>query len=214
MARARTSLILAKLYLPFIAALGQRSKEGKVSIKNLQSELAKIAEQGETLVSIEALQGYLQRLDDQDAKCHELLVADFNAKNQSAVEKYKEDRAEWRELFKAVISNGQATIRLLATINGGAALALLAFIGKVWNADFPNSFMGQNITYSLLYLCIGVGVSALTQGFAYVGQHFFTYDNDKLGFVFQKLTAVLGIGSLVSFFVGIGYACKGFGLLP
>ncbi|MFA0056388.1 hypothetical protein [Vibrio echinoideorum] len=113
-----------------------------------------------------------------------------------------------------MISNGQATIRLLATINGGAALALLAFIGKVWNVDFPNSFMGQNITLSLLFLCVGVGISTLTQGFAYLGQHFFTYDNDKVGFVFQKLTGLLGISSLVAFFVGISFACRGFGLLP
>lgn len=185
-----------------------------MSIKFLRSELEKLTNQGETVVSIEALQTYLEKLDEQDSKCHELIVADFNAKNQSAVEKYKEDRAEWRELFKAVISNGQATIRLLATINGGAALALLAFIGKVWSENFPDSFMGGNITLSLLYLCIGLGMSALTQGFAYIAQHFFTYDNDKLGAVFQKLTAILGFGSLFLFFLGIFYACKGFGLLP
>ncbi|MDC5849683.1 hypothetical protein OPW32_10805 [Vibrio europaeus] len=184
-----------------------------MSIKNLKLELKKLEEQGETFVSIDALLEYLEKVEVEDVKRHELTVADFNAKNQSAVEKYKEDRAEWRELFKAVISNGQATIRLLATINGGAALALLAFIGKVWGEELPNSFMGQNITLSLFFLCVGVGISALTQGFAYVGQHFFTYDNDKLGAIFQKLTALLGIGSLTSFFVGIGYACKGFGLL-
>lgn len=185
-----------------------------MSIKILKKELDKLSEQGETLVSIEAIQNYLDALDHQESHHKDLVVADFNAKNQSAVEKYKEDRAEWRELFKAVISNGQATIRLLATINGGAALALLAFIGKVWNADFPSSFMGQNITLSLLFLCVGVGISALTQGFAYLGQHFFTYDNDKVGSVFQKLTGLLGISSLVAFFVGIGFACRGFGLLP
>lgn len=185
-----------------------------MSIKILKKELDKLTEQGETLVSIEALQNYLDNIDRQQNYHKDLLVADFNAKNQSVVEKYKEDRAEWRELFKAVISNGQATIRLLATINGGAALALLAFIGKVWNLDFPRSFMGQNITLSLLCLCIGVGISALTQGFAYLGQHFFTYDNDKVGSLIQKLTGFLGIGSLVAFFVGIGYACRGFGLLP
>lgn len=185
-----------------------------MSIKILKKELDKLSEQGETLVSIEALRNYLDALDRQESHHKDLVVADFNAKNQSAVEKYKEDRAEWRELFKAVISNGQATIRLLATINGGAALALLAFIGKVWNADFPSSFMGQKITLSLLFLCVGVGMSALSQGFAYLGQHFFTYDNEKVGSVFQKLTGLLGISSLVAFFVGIGLACRGFGLFP
>ncbi|MFA0071186.1 hypothetical protein AB4344_25620, partial [Vibrio breoganii] len=94
-----------------------------MSIKVLKKELDKLSEQGETLVSIEALQNYLDNLDRQESHHKDLVVADFNAKNQSVVEKYKEDRAEWRELFKAVISNGQATIRLLATINGGAALA-------------------------------------------------------------------------------------------
>lgn len=186
---------------------------GRMSIKNLQIELKKLSGQGKIFVSIDALQSYLCKIEAQNDKNDDLILADFNAKNQSVVEKYKEERAEWRELFKAVISNGQATIRLLATINGGAALALLAFIGKVWNEEFPSSFLGQNITISLLLLCIGVGISALTQGFAYAGQHFFTYDNDRFGSVFQKLTAFLGIGSLASFFVGIGYACKGFGLL-
>lgn len=97
-----------------------------MSIKKLQIELKKLSGQGKTFVSIDALQNYLSNVEAQNDKSDDLIVADFNAQNQSVIERYKEDRAEWRELFKAVISNGHATIRLLATINGGAALALLA----------------------------------------------------------------------------------------
>jgi hypothetical protein len=185
-----------------------------MSIKNLQTELNRLTQEGQSTVSIEALQAYLTQIEGQDRRPDDLLIADFNAKHQSAVEEYKEGRAEWRELFKAVISNGQATIRLLATINGGGSLALLAFIGKVWSDSFSQSHMGQNVTYALLFLCIGLGISAFTQGLAYVGQHFFTYGNEKVGNALQVVTGLFGILSLVSFFTGVLMACKGFGLLP
>ncbi|MBQ4840038.1 hypothetical protein [Pseudoalteromonas luteoviolacea] len=184
-----------------------------MSIKIIQDELQKLSKQGENYVSIESLQDYLENLNQNEDKRNDLVLADFNAKCQSAVEQYKEDCAEWRELFKSVISNGQATIRMLATINGGAALALLAFIGKVWSPDFPNTFTGYNITLSLLFLCIGLGISALTQGLAYLGQHCFTYKRDNVGFIIQKIAVVSGATSLVLFFVGIICACKGFGLV-
>ncbi|MUL01628.1 hypothetical protein GNP89_05280 [Aliivibrio fischeri] len=180
-------------------------------IEKIKRDLCKLKEQGETVVLIENLENYLEDLSLKKDNINEFTIADFNIKAQSTLEQYKEKRAAWRELFKAVISHGQATIKLLATINGGAALALLAFIGKVWDPSFPNSFLGQNITLSLLCLCVGLGFSALTQGAAYIGQDYFTYGNEKCGRILQVITIIIGIISFILFFVGIGYSYIAFG---
>ena len=182
--------------------------------KQLRAELDKLKEQGQEVVSIDALSQYITHIDSEHGKQQDIRLVEFQAKNQSLLEQYKENRAEWRELFKAVISNGQAAIKMLATINGGAALALLAFIGKVWEPNFSESILGHNITISLLLLCIGLGITALTQGFAYIGQHCFTYHKSSLGTKIQIATIIMGLSSLIIFFVGIIYACKGFGLWP
>lgn len=183
-----------------------------MSIELLQSELKRLEADGNTVVSIKALLTYIKGLSADNKKHHDLLMAKFSAANQSSLEKYKENRAEWRELFKAVISNGQAAIKLFATVNGGAALALLAFIGKVWVPQFPESVLGYNITLALLYFCIGLGIAAVTQGFSYLGQHCFTYDFDKIGRFIQIVTVFFGLFSMVLFFCGVLSACKGFGL--
>lgn len=181
-------------------------------MKDLHKELVKLKEQGEKVISIDNLLDYTEKRSTRNVNHLDLLVADFTARSQSEIEKSKEDGAMWRELFKALISNGQAANKMLATINGGAALALLAFIGKVWDLNFPESMLGYNITISLLFMCIGLGLSALTQGFGYIAQHYFTYDNDNLGRLFQISAMLTGFLSLFLFFVGVVFACKGFGL--
>lgn len=183
-----------------------------MSIELLKEELEKLEANGDAVVSIKALLIYIKSLNSDNRKYHDFIMAKFAAVNQSSIEKYKENRAEWRELFKAVISNGQAAIKLFATVNGGAALALLAFIGKVWEPQFSESALGYNVTLALLYFCIGLGVAAATQGFSYLGQHCFTYNIYKVGRILQIIAVCSGLSSIVMFFSGVLSACKGFGL--
>lgn len=181
-------------------------------MESLHKELVRLEQQGDTVVSIDELFRYVSQRQARKLTDNDLLVAKINGQNQSMIEEYKEERAEWRELFKAVISNGQAANKMLATINGGGALALLAFIGKVWSLNFPDSTLGYNITISLLLMCIGLGLSALTQAFGYFAQHYFTYENNDLGRFFQIGATSVGLFSLFLFFGGVVFACRGFGL--
>ena len=73
------------------------------------------------------------------------------------------------EMFRSVIAAGQNAMRSATLINGGAGVALLAFIGHVWDkALTPNIVRG--LTWSLLLFMSGVLTSAMAGGTTYVCQ--------------------------------------------
>lgn len=169
---------------------------------------------GHEAVSIEGLADYLEKLSNQASDSKEIQLAQYNAQHQSNIEQYKEDKAEWRELFKATVGHAQSAIKLQALVNGGAAVALLAFIGKVWTPEFSASPIAAYIPLALVLYCCGVGAAAVTQSLTYVSQHYFTYDSDKTAGVIRFFAQLTALSSLVLFFAATYVAYLGFVCVP
>ena len=179
-------------------------------INVIKSQLESLKNQGHTIVSIEGLDQYLDGLSTHASSNENITMASFNAQQMLTIEQYKEAKSAWRELFKATVFHAQPAIKLQSVINGGAAVALLAFIGKIWTPDFTTSQIGFKISIALLLFCFGLGSSALTQSFTYMSQHYFTYNKEKVALVFRALACTTAFLSLLLFFVATYIVYLGF----
>jgi hypothetical protein len=188
--------------------------ESRQVIESVKSQLAILKKEGHEAVSIEGLEAYLEDLSAQATSSKEIQLAQYNAQHQSNIEQYKESKAEWRELFKATIGHAQSAIKLQAIVNGGAAVALLAFIGKVWTPEFNDSPIAAYIPFALVLYCCGVGAAAVTQSLTYLSQHFFTYDGDEVARIIRFFAQLTAFSSLVLFFVATYVAYLGFVRVP
>src|SRR5205823_6150772 len=94
------------------------------------------------------------------------------------IERYKADLQNWieankyqhegrLEMFRSVITSGQNAIRSSFLLNGGAAVALLAFIGHL--AQFKAERVPE-FAACLLPFAYGVLAIAVTSGFTYLSQ--------------------------------------------
>lgn len=128
-------------------------------------------------------------------------------KYQHRMELWKETRLE---MTRAVIGFGQGAIRSLVLINGGAAIAVMTFIGNSKNEDLK---LVKALSQSLLLFSSGVAAAALVAGFAYVAQ--FLYDGSsgrmpKLGIGFHYLAVLVAMISLALFVWGLVNSYFGF----
>lgn len=114
------------------------------------------------------------------------------------------------EHFKSVITMAELALKNAILVNGGAAIALLTFIGNTKPADH------KLIVVSLFLFAFGVLLGALAIFFAYLAQNYFMSQiNARKEFVenpWQKITAIAICGSSYAAFAG-GVVSAGFGFI-
>src|SRR5438876_3150574 len=120
------------------------------------------------------------------------------------IERYKADLQNWieankhqhegnLEMFRSVITAGQGAIKSSFLLNGGAAVAVLAFIAHIsqFNADKV-----PELAACLLPFAFGVLAIVVTSGFTYLSQWLYASPRTgakKAGFVFNILCILLGL---------------------
>ena len=100
----------------------------------LKQAVARLKEDGVQSVGVDALLDYIAKLEAAIEPRREPNAAEiehYKAQLAAWVEKQKEVSAINVEGFKSVILAGQSALRSALLVNGGAAVALLAFIGKL-----------------------------------------------------------------------------------
>ena len=75
---------------------------------------------------------------------------------------------EYKLKFQATVQSGQAALKSAFLINGGAAVALLAFIGNVWTKTQANV---SGLGFPLLLYVFGVLSPAVASGLTYLSQY-------------------------------------------
>lgn len=75
-----------------------------------------------------------------------------------------------KSLFDLLSSILSKALTLIFMLNGGAAVAILAFLGKVISDDTKYLY---GILWSLTALSVGVLMAALTAAFSYISQHYY-----------------------------------------
>ncbi len=110
--------------------------------------------------------------------------------------------------FRSVIDYGLTAVKAAMLINGGAAIAILAFLGNL-KPGAPLSIPPTSLAFPLLSFSAGVLLGALGTMFGYFTQYKFTYDFVRTGQasivgILLHLTAVL--------FVVIAFGCFAYGI--
>lgn len=127
----------------------------------------------------------------------------FKADLQNWVETNKHQHDQRLEMFRSVITSGQGALKSTFFLNGGAAVALLAFIGHL--AQFSPAKVPV-LAACLLPFALGVLATAVTAGFTYLSQWFYASSNPysrKAGFALNILCILLGLGSYGLFAWGL-----------
>jgi hypothetical protein len=116
------------------------------------------------------------------------------------------------EGFRQVIALGQSTLKSIMLINGGAAVALLAFLGNL----ITRSGSSTNIVAfagSMSMFVVGVFLAAVAYATTYFSQLFYGGEKkwqQRTGLTFHVVTSLVGAASLAVFLWGAHTAYNGF----
>lgn len=123
---------------------------------------------------------------------------------ESKLEGYKADRALHQEMMKVTCAAGQGALKATVIINGGASVALLAFIGNTWKNNNGDSIAG--LAFALLFYVIAVLCGAVAAGTTYLSQFAWGYEKAKTALIVNLFTVLIGVGSYVLFALGTWHA--------
>ncbi|SMN17531.1 hypothetical protein CRYPA_287 [uncultured Candidatus Thioglobus sp.] len=119
----------------------------------------------------------------------------YKAELQVWIEQNKNAHNSNIEMFKSVISSGQNALRSAFLLNGGAAIAVLAFLGKLSEEHQDKITVFSS---SLIIFVMGVLAVTMSSGFTYLSQWLYSSTEQKkktIGFVFNLVAITLGLSS-------------------
>jgi len=122
---------------------------------------------------------------------------------------YKAQLENQTEMFKTIFVYGQSTLKAMLFINGGAAVAMLAFLSRYLSTGASDVNM-HYFTFALLIFGAGVFLGTFTAGLSYITQYCYYHYENKSGLIFHILSVVTGISSLLGFCAGLYYSFLGF----
>lgn len=128
-------------------------------------------ENGNTSIDCDILISYLEKVINSSSK--NLTQADiehYKAQLQLWVEAEKRNHSADLEMFRSVIQSGQNALKSSFLLNGGASVALLAFIGKLTEEQASRI---PGFAYPLSVFVTGILSIALASGATYLSQWFY-----------------------------------------
>ncbi|WP_129542714.1 hypothetical protein [Thalassospira indica] len=131
-------------------------------LEELCEEVRGIEAKGQS-VDAKALLKVLEDLIDQKAPDHDFKLAGYS-------HDLEHDRNVSVEMFRAIITSGQSAMRAAMLLNGGAAIAMLAFVGKLVELDVNAA---SHIANAILLFACGALAVAGAGSFTYVSQYFY-----------------------------------------
>ena len=194
--------------------------ETRELIALIRRDIGIVRAEGATSVTIASLEVFLATVEDFIAKHPNAeipTIEQARLQHASNLAWYEAKAASSRELFQSVIAMATLTIKSLILINGGAVVALLAFIGHL-----ATSATGRPAIHAfaapLQWFVIGVGTATLFAGFVALAQKCFAEEYDaaeeskrkrRLKFwanAFVWISIIFGVSSISAFAVGSLFA--------
>lgn len=187
-------------------------------IREIREALVPVKESGQSTISIEAMENYLKSFDKDvendsiyESQNHEARLAKFKAENDRNISYANNQTVHAVEMFKSVILAGQSALKSSIIINGGAAVTLLAFTGKIWETS-TTEVVANSLTTSIFIFCLGVFFASFATGTTYLSQYSFSQQWLKLGHAINIFTITVVLSSYGAFFFGAFKAAKSLGL--
>lgn len=190
--------------------------DAKLLIEANRKGLRDAEKQGLTSVSASTLHGIFDKMEEQLAKApaepNAIMLEKFRSDLAGSLA-YQEHLNSWNlEGFRQVIALGQSTLKSIMLINGGAAVALLAFLGNLVSGN-PSNIPLLPFANSMQAFVVGVFLAAVAYGLTYLSQ--LCYDGSKswqhrTGIVLHVITSLVAASSLFVFLWGARLAYLGF----
>lgn len=189
---------------------------GKEVISDIRNAVNDVKRQNKEVISVDALLNYLDvlendvsEIDEHNARKHEANLAEYRAENERNIAHYNAQQLHAVEMFRSIISYGAAALKSAILINGGAAAALLAFIGNVWGKGVSSASVTP-LTSAIAYFSFGVLAAAIGTASSYFTQYYYGENYQRTGVAFHTLTAVLVVGAYILFSFGVFGAYESF----
>ncbi len=180
-------------------------------LENLKGAIAHAKEVGVEHVAIADLESFATELERQANESPEGISAGeasmeaYKAKLAALGNSLQQEHETNLEMLRTVITTGQSALKSSLLINGGAAAALLAFIGGLWGKAGAKTVL-PNLSYGLSLFVWGVLSAACASGATYLSQAGFSGDLGKhsqvIGQVARGLAIICVISSYLLFACG------------
>ncbi len=180
----------------------------KVLVQKIRAEVDAVKNNGTAAIYCDNLLKYLDDILSADGPGGpdpvemEKLRADF----QILVDQQKYNHESNLEMFRSTIMYGQQSIKSSFILNGGAAVAMLAFVGHLAEVD-PSKV--SSFAFYITQFAVGAFFSTLTFGFSYLSQWYYGRD-ERTGYVLNILSILFGICSMGVFICALVNTQHGF----
>ncbi|MEN0629458.1 hypothetical protein AAIG33_18770 [Phytobacter ursingii] len=175
----------------------------------IKKDVVAAKESGVEAIPIENMLNYLSNINvENEDENHAIVIEGVKHQNSTQLELLKIENNFQIESFKAAINIGANACKTFLIMNGGAAIALLAFLGNIWNKS-SSTESATAIAAALVLFCGGVLLAGLCAGLSYFAQCFFasSYLGSRkfhlwAGYIINGLACLSGTGSMVVFAYG------------
>lgn len=189
---------------------------GKDLIDEIRDAVDSVKKQNQEVISVDALLNYLHALEsdvsesnEDHVRQHEASLVQYQVENEKNIAHYNAQQLHSVELFRSVITYGEAALKSAILINGGAAVALLAFIGNIWNKGISEGSAAP-LTAAITSFSFGVLAAALGTAGSYLAQFLYSQNYQRSGKTFHTFAVVSVICSYVLFAFGVAGSYESF----
>lgn len=179
--------------------------DAKDVIARVRSLLDRTLANGSTVIQVSAVSAVLNAAEQQVMADVEAEIRTHNLRVSAIT--YEHDLERDLEMVKLSTSTGFTALKTAVLINGGAVIALLAFMGSQRGALMPQ--LAHNMVAPLTYFTTGTMLSAFATGLGYLAQAGF-------GNEFKWRSTEIGIGSRIAaivfaFAAYVAFGCGAYG---
>ncbi len=178
-------------------------------LEQIKHDVSAVKNDGMDSIPVDNLLNYLSEIDvSESTESNEVALEGIKHSNSTQLEILKIENIFQIESFKAVINIGSNACKTFLIMNGGAAIALLAFLGNIWNKS-STSEAASSVAGALFLFCIGVVLSGVCAGLSYLSQSLFVSSELgkhkfrlRCGQTMNALACICGAGSIIVFGYG------------
>ncbi|NNN85795.1 hypothetical protein FKN93_17950 [Vibrio sp. A8-1] len=188
------------------------------TIEKIRLLIRQTKEQGHDAISINAFESYLSSIESENEEYTKYAqmqlerdLAVFKAENDRNIAHANNLTTNSLELFRSVILSGQSALKASMVINGGAAVALLAFMGKIWGSSIASE-VAYSLSRSTFLFCVGIVLGAFAAGTTYFTQCLYNIEKFRLGNFFNIATVLMILSSYGIFIFSAFISASSFGV--
>ena len=178
--------------------------DAKDAIAHIRKALDEVLASGQQFVHVPTLLQFLFEVE-RDAP---IASETRKLQHESNLTAYRAQHEASLEMFRSVLAAGKAALTASILVNGGASVALLAFLGNSWKANIGQP--AQALVFAMVLFAAGVLAGAIASGLTYVTQFCYSREWARSGVGFHIGTIILVAISYVLFACGIVTAYHAF----